>query len=78
MRDPKPGSRWKHFKGGHYLVIGVARDTEDPNKELVVYKHLDGESEFGLDQLWIRPREMFLEEITRDDKTFWRFEKIEE
>jgi hypothetical protein len=66
------------LKGGIYLVIGTARNSEDPNQEFVLYKHLDGESEFGLDQLWIRPKKMFLEQVTRDGKTFWRFEKIEE
>lgn len=60
------------------MVIGTARNSEDPNQEFVLYKHLDEESEFGLDQLWIRPKKMFLEQVTRDGKTFWRFEKIEE
>lgn len=78
MRELEPGSIWKHFKGGRYQVIGVARHSEDPNQEFVVYKHLDGESEYGLDQLWVRPKEMFLEKVTRDNKTFWRFEKVKE
>lgn len=77
-RELTPNSKWKHFKGGIYLVIGTARNSEDPNQEFVLYKHLDGESEFGLDQLWIRPKKMFLEQVPRDGKTFWRFEKIEE
>ncbi|MGI5825990.1 MAG: DUF1653 domain-containing protein [Patescibacteria group bacterium] len=77
-RELTPNSKWKHFKRGIYLVIGTARNSEDPNQEFVLYKHLDGESEFGLDQLWIRPKKMFLEQVPRDGKTFWRFEKIEE
>lgn len=77
-REIKTGSKWKHFKGGLYQVIGVARHSEDPNQEFVVYKHLDGESEYGLDQLWVRPKEMFLEKVDRDGKTFWRFEKVSE
>lgn len=78
MRELTPGSLWKHFKGGKYLVIGVARYSEDPNQEFVVYKHLDKGGEYGLDQLWVRPKEMFLEKVTRDGKTFWRFEKVSE
>jgi len=78
MRDLKPGSIWKHFKGGRYQVIGVARHTEDPSQEFVIYKHLDGENEYGLNQFWVRPKEMFLEEVTRDGKTFWRFEEVKE
>lgn len=77
-RNITPGSIWKHFKVGLYLVIEVARHSEDPSREFVIYKHLDSEPEFGLDQLWIRPKEMFLEKVTRNGKTFWRFEKVRE
>lgn len=79
-RELKPNSKWRHFKGGLYLVIDVARHSEDPNQEFVVYKHLEGSNpkkDYGDDQLWIRPKEMFLEKVTRDNKTFWRFEKVE-
>lgn len=80
MTDRKltSNSKLKHFKGGLYSVIGTARNSEDPAQEFVLYKHLDGEPEFGLDQLWVRPKEMFLEQVTRDGKTFWRFEKVKE
>lgn len=38
--------------------MGVARHTEDPKQEFVVYNH-DG-------KLWIRPLDMFLENVDRD------------
>lgn len=62
--------KYRHFKGNEYEVIGVAKHSETL-EEYVVYKALYGE--FGL---WIRPREMFEETITRDGKTFKRFEYI--
>lgn len=65
-----PG-RYRHFKGNEYEVIGIARhsETEEP---LVVYRALYGEH-----GLWVRPADMWNEQITRDGKTFRRFEKTE-
>jgi cyclomaltodextrinase / maltogenic alpha-amylase / neopullulanase len=61
--------KWRHFKGPIYEVIGVGKHSETL-EEMVVYKH-DGE-------LWIRPKEMFLETIKRDGKVIKRFEFIGE
>jgi len=76
MREVKIGAKYRHFKGNLYKVIGVARYSEDPEKEFVVYKALYDSPEFGPNQLWVRPKEMFLEKITRDGQTFYRFEEI--
>ena len=78
MREIIIGGTYKHFKGGLYKVTGTARNSENTKEEFVIYKHLDGEPEYGLDQLYIRSLIMFLEEITRDGKTFCRFEEVKE
>ena len=41
----RPG-RYRHFKGGEYEVIGVARDSET-EQEMVVYRALYGERGTG-------------------------------
>lgn len=65
------GGLYRHFKGGLVKVLGEARHSETL-EEMVIYVHLeDG-------KVWIRPKEMFLEKITRDGKTFCRFEQVEE
>ncbi len=76
MREIKVGGKYKHYKGNLYEVIAVARDSEDPKKELVVYKALYDSPEFGKEQVWVRPKEEFLGEVTKDGKTFFRFEEI--
>ena len=76
MRNIKIGGRYKHYKGNLYEVIGMARDSEDPQKQLVVYKALYDSPEFGNNQVWVRSKEDFLEEITKDGKTFFRFEEV--
>ena len=65
-----PG-RYRHFKGKEYEVIAVARhsETEEP---MVVYRQLYGEH-----GLWVRPAAMWNETVTRDGKTFKRFERME-
>ena len=64
------GKEFVHFKGGHYRLEGVATDSETLEC-MVVYRALYGER-----GLWVRPRKMFFEEITRDGRTFPRFQLI--
>ena len=65
----QPG-RYRHFKGNEYEVIAVARhsETEEP---MVVYRALYGDC-----GVWVRPAEMWSEQIVRDGKTYTRFTKI--
>lgn len=65
----KPG-KYKHYKGKLYEVIGTARHSETL-EELVVYKALyqkEGEN------LWVRPLQMFLEEVEIEGIKKPRFE----
>ena len=70
VRTILPG-RYRHFKGNEYEVIGIARHSEDETP-VVVYRALYGDG-----GLWTRPADMWNETITRDGKTFTRFERIE-
>lgn len=67
--------RYKHFKGKLYEVVGIARHSETL-EELVVYRALYTSPEFGKNALWVRPKTMFLETITRDGKTMPRFSYV--
>ena len=71
MNSIKKG-RYRHFKGGEYRVIGIARHSETL-EEMAVYEALYGEG-----GLWVRPASMWNEEIERDGKKFKRFEFIGE
>ena len=64
--------KYRHFKGNEYEVLHIARHSETM-EEMVVYKALYGEG-----GVWVRPLAMFCETITRDGKTFKRFEKIDD
>ncbi|MDF1665584.1 MAG: DUF1653 domain-containing protein [Planctomycetota bacterium] len=62
----KPGL-YQHYKGQQYHVIDIARHSET-EEELVLYRALYGER-----GLWVRPKDMFFETVTKDGKTMDRF-----
>jgi len=68
--EPENG-KYQHYKGNYYQVIGIAKHSESL-EELVVYKAL-----YGDNQLWVRPRQMFLEQVTWDGKTQPRFRRVD-
>lgn len=66
MDEIRPG-RYRHFKGGEYQVLGVAKHSETL-EPMVVYRALYGEG-----GLWVRPAAMWNETVERDGQTFRRF-----
>lgn len=63
---------YEHFKGGRYRVLEVGKHSETL-EELVVYQALGDEGE-----IWIRPLDMFLEEVEVDGKMVGRFRRVED
>lgn len=66
----KPGKKYRHFKGGEYLVLHIAKHSETL-EEYVVYQALYGEM-----GIWIRPLEMFREQVELNGRLTDRFEEI--
>ena len=64
--------RYRHFKGGEYEVLGVARHSEGL-EDMVVYRPLYNDT-----GLWVRPLSMFTETVERDGKTHARFTFLDE
>ena len=65
-----PG-RYRHFKGGEYEFICLAKDSET-SEELVIYKALYGDG-----GIWARPSAIFYQYVNVDGKEVPRFEKID-
>lgn len=64
--------KYRHYKGPLYEVIDIARHSET-EEEMVVYRTLYGEF-----SLWVRPLEMFVEEIECEGRKVKRFEYLGE
>ena len=60
--------KYKHYKGNLYKVLGIAKHSET-QEELVVYTDDN--------QMWARPKKMFLENVNVEGKEVPRFEFIE-
>lgn len=75
MRELQLHRIYRHFKGDHYLVEDVANDSET-GAQVVVYRKLYGDG-----GLWVRPLDMFLEEVDRakypDCPQRYRFELVD-
>jgi hypothetical protein len=65
-----PNGRYRHYKGGEYEVIGVARHSETL-EAVVVYRPLYNDS-----GLWIRPHAMFFGTLEIDGVVTRRFARM--
>ena len=62
---------YRHFKGGKYKLLHIAKDSEEPSRELVVYQALYGDR-----GIWVRPKDMFFSDVERDGYKGPRFAPI--
>jgi hypothetical protein len=65
-----PLGRYQHYKGGLYEVVGCAQHSETL-EPLTLYKALYGEQ-----GLWVRPTQMFNEDVVIDGVQQPRFRKL--
>ena len=63
--------KYRHFKGGEYEVLCVAKHSET-QEEMVVYRAL-----YGAGEIWTRPLCMWHDEVVKDGKTYRRFTRVE-
>ncbi|WP_099189337.1 DUF1653 domain-containing protein [Tepidibacter mesophilus] len=75
-RELKKGRLYRHFKNKLYLVIDTVKHSET-QEDMVLYKALYGD--YGL---FVRPLEMFLEEVPKEKinpmNQTYRFELVED
>ncbi|MGJ8580855.1 MAG: DUF1653 domain-containing protein [Psychromonas sp.] len=64
--------KYQHYKGNFYQVEEIAIHSET-DEEMVVYRPLYGEG-----RLWVRPLNMFVEDVEIDGKRQPRFALVDE
>ena len=68
------GERYRHFKGGEYEIVDVARNCDNTDQMLVVYKALYGDG-----VTWVRLLDEFCgDKVFEDGRRVKRFELIDE
>lgn len=65
---------YKHYRGKLYRVIALAKHSETL-EDMVVYETL---YENDVSKYWVRPMEMFLEDVEVDGRIVPRFEFIQD
>jgi hypothetical protein len=73
----KIGATYRHYKNLLVKVLGVALHSET-KEEIVIYEKLEDFGEYKKGSLWARPKKMFLEEVTVNDKRVPRFALVDE
>lgn len=63
---------YRHYKGQYYQVLGIVQHSEE-NQPYVLYQPLYGEQ-----KLWVRPLQMFTEQVLVDGQLQARFDKVEQ
>ena len=66
-----PSGRYRHYKGGEYEVLGVARHSETL-EPLVIYRPLYDDGGW-----WVRPHAMFFGTVTVDGDQVSRFRALD-
>ena len=75
--DPRiqVGSTYRHFKGGIYRIIAIAKNCNDPSKTYVVYRNITDES-----LVWSREYDEFASKVDKekypDAAQEYRFESV--
>lgn len=64
---------YRHYKGNLYELIDIVHHSETLQKMVLYKSHYDN----SIGELWVRPFEMFFEEIDVDGKKVKRFEKVQ-
>lgn len=79
VREIKPNTIYKHFKGSMAFVITNAKHSET-GEDLVIYCCVDNNDANHKDGIYARPLDMFLSEVDHEKypnvKQRYRFEEV--
>lgn len=77
MDEVVVGGRYRHFKGGEYTVLNIARDSEGLGR-VVVYRAEYEIAEFGKGSVWVRDYDDFASwKILENGEKVKRFELVD-
>jgi hypothetical protein len=72
-----PIGTYRHYKGNLYRVLHIAKHSETL-EPMIVYQALYDSPEFGINAVFVRPIDLFLEKVNVNGKEQARFEYLPE
>lgn len=70
--------KYQHYKNQKlYELMGIARHSETC-EEMIIYKALFQCDKFGDNQVWVRPKKMFFENVPHNGNVVPRFKYFSE
>jgi hypothetical protein len=74
---PQVGGLYEHTRTKkRYRILGVGNHSETL-EAVVIYQSQYDDPKFGSQAIWVRPKEMFMEQVEIDGKLLPRFQQIE-
>jgi len=52
--QPKKGEVYRHSKGGRYVILCLAHNSNDPVQQMVVYQSLTDSFSYPVGTIWVR------------------------
>lgn len=77
MEELVIGGIYQHYKGPLYKLLHLGR-LEENLEEVVIYQALYDSKEFGNNSIWVRKKNVFLEEVNFNGEKVLRFKHIKE
>ncbi|MGY4884004.1 MAG: DUF1653 domain-containing protein [Nanobdellota archaeon] len=71
------GGIYQHYKGKLCKLLNLGKLEEDLD-EVVIYQELEYSREYGNNPIWVRRKNIFLEEVEFNGKTVPRFKYLED
>lgn len=71
------GKRYKHYKGGEYTVLTIARNEANPSESFVIYRAEYDAPDMGYGAVWARVQSNFEEKVVVQGKETERFTCID-
>jgi hypothetical protein len=68
--------KYQHFKNEKLYEVIAQGIHSETREEMIIYKSLYDCEQYGNNQIWVRPKAMFFENVAHNEQTVPRFKKI--
>lgn len=70
--------KYQHFRNKQFYELICFATHSETKEKMVVYKALYASADYEINHAWVRPRDMFFEEVEHEGMLVPRFRKVAE